>query len=102
MKETLEQYLARGGKISKLDPAELAPPKQHTVPSTYSNNIYDLQEGALYFAERPVSRKTRNKVKSIEDKRVRVPKLNLDLLPPELLSLIPQVEEKSDEEGFQS
>lgn len=101
MKETLEQYLARGGKISRIEPADIQPSKQ-TVPMSYSGSVYDLYDGALYFAERAVSRKTRDRVKSVEDKRVRMPKLNLSLLPVELLSLIPQAQETTDEEALQS
>ena len=101
MKETMEQFLARGGVISKLDPM---PTKEHkyAVSSTvHFNNIYGLDEGALYFAEKAPSRKTTTKVKLSKPKKKRAPKLNLSLLPPELVVLVSQAEETTYEEASQ-
>jgi hypothetical protein len=102
MKETVEQFLARGGVISKLEPAARAEVKQTISSTTYVNNIYPLDEGALYFADKPISRKTKVKVKSNKPPKRKVPKLNLSLLPPDLVTLISQTEESTHEEASQS
>lgn len=101
MKETLEEFLARGGVVVKLDPAPQQESKHPVSSTVHSNNIYALDEGALYFAERSPSRKTMTKVKLSKPKKKRAPKLNLSLLPPELVALVSQAEETSHEETSQ-
>ena len=102
MKETLEQFLARGGVVSKLDPAPIKDHKQIVSSTVHSSNIYGLDEGALYFAEKAPSRKTTTKVKLSKPKKKRAPKLNLSLLPPELVALVGKAEETTYEEASQS
>ena len=50
MKETIEQYLARGGKVERLDPV-VPDFKQKISQSAKQVSIMDLDEGAHFFSE---------------------------------------------------
>jgi hypothetical protein len=103
MKETLEQFIARGGVIVKLDAVEPSSDGKVSVNSTNNSiNILGLNEGALYFADKAPSRKTSAKVKLSKPKKTRAPKLNLSLLPPHIAALVTGAEETADEEAKKS
>jgi hypothetical protein len=75
-KETLAEYLARGGKITKCPPYDPRP-KQDSVRSTVPAgpaNIMTLDEADLFFGEKK-ARKVKAKSK---------PTIDLAALPPEL------------------
>lgn len=62
MKETIEQYLARGGKIERI---ETVKPdfKQKVALSTKQVSIMDLDEGAHFFSEfKPKKTKSKKKL----------------------------------------
>ena len=76
-RETFEEYLARGGKITKI-PTKEAPDQRESVKSTAPPGpvvIMSLAQADLYYGERKVSKKTKVKVK---------PTIDLSALPPEL------------------
>lgn len=103
MKETLEQFLARGGVIVKLDSVPPSVDAKVSVNSTiHSNHIFALDEGALYFADKAPSRRTSTKVKLSKAKKTKAPKLNLSLLPPHIAALVTGAEETADEEAKKS
>lgn len=87
MKETVEQFLARGGLISKI-PAQELPAIKHILPikSTSSMEIIDLAGGAELYSESAMARKSTRKVKI--DKRNQKININKDLLPPGLIGLL--------------
>jgi hypothetical protein len=87
MRETLEQFLARGGSISKI-PAQEQPVTKHILPvkSTSSMDIIDLAGGAELYSESAMAGKTLRKVKI--DKRNQKININKDLLPPGLIGLL--------------
>lgn len=80
-KETIEEFLARGGKITKCEPApppEETPARIMPTPSA-SSTIMTLSEGALYYAESRAKHKERkDPLKSI----------NFAALPASLLKFI--------------
>jgi hypothetical protein len=80
-KETLEEYLARGGTITKLDYVDPDLPEP-TVRSTVSKppKLYNLTEGAHMF-----TKKTRRKRRS--KKKIHI---DADLIPEEARHLIPK------------
>ena len=86
MNETLQQFIARGGKISKLEPQE-APEAKHilSVRSTGSMDLIDLASGADLYSESAMAAKGTRRVKIDKKKRI---KINPDLLPPGLLGLL--------------
>jgi len=86
MNETIEQFIARGGKISKFEPQE-SPETKHilSVKLTGSMYIIDLAEGADLYSEAAMAAKGIRKVKIDRKKRI---KINPDLLPPGLLGLL--------------
>jgi hypothetical protein len=86
MNETIEQFIARGGKISKLE-SQATPEIKNilSIRSTGSMDIIDLAGGADLYSESAMTAKATRKVKI--DKRKRV-KINPDLLPPSLLGLL--------------
>jgi hypothetical protein len=86
MNETIEQFIARGGKISKFEPQE-SPETKHilSVKLTGSMDIIDLAEGADLYSEAAMAAKGIRKVKIDRKKRI---KINPDLLPPGLLGLL--------------
>jgi hypothetical protein len=89
--ETIEEFLARGGKIDKVDLT--GEPKQKTIGSVTkkTTTIMTLAEGELYFAE-----------KGKRNKKVKEPDysgINFDLIPPHLRSLLAPAENKIDKTG---
>lgn len=63
--ETIEQYLARGGKVEKLDPVA-TPLVRQTTQVKSSGGILDLDEGAHFFSEfkpKAIKRKVKNQEK---------------------------------------
>ena len=103
MKETLEQFLARGGTIIKADPMPYSTDTKISINLSASpNSIFALDEGALYFADKTMSRKTSTKVKLSKPPKIRAPKLNISLLPPHIAALVTPVEEAADEEAQKS
>lgn len=77
-KETIEEFIARGGKVEKVDYVEPEAQK-HTVPMM-KNKVpeqMDLTKGALFFAENTRKKKDwKAKAKSFSD---------IDNIPSELL-----------------
>ena len=67
-KETIEEFLARGGVVQKIQ-SNISPETPHTlkVISTPENRILSLDDGEFYFAE---SRKSKKQVKKIALKDV--------------------------------
>ena len=74
-RESVEEFLARGGKITVVPTAE--PQTKHVVQRknalTGVVSMISMDEAELFFSE------TRAK-----PKQTRVPKINIDALPPEL------------------
>jgi hypothetical protein len=56
-KETLEEFLARGGEIKKYDPVEPEEKVEVIKPVHASAHLMSLDEGALFFSERQKRRK---------------------------------------------
>lgn len=83
-KETVEEFLARGGKITQC-PAAPSPSdeEQRTNPTVATNaTMMTLAEGALYYAE------SRAKLKEPKKKEDKV--LNFAALPACLLKYVPK------------
>lgn len=83
-KETVEEYLQRGGKITKCDPAPLPDEvvANKVSPTPVANaTMMTLAEGALYYAESRAKPKGRKKL----DKAI-----NLSALPASLLKYVPK------------
>lgn len=96
MNETLQQFLARGGKISKIE-AQKAPDVKHILPvrSTGSTDLIDLAGGAELFSEAAMAAsKPVRKVKI--NKKPQGVKINADLIPPALLGLLTTLGVPSD------
>lgn len=84
-KETIEEFLARGGQITKCASAPLPDEEEdnRTNPtSATSSTMMTLAEGALYYAESRAKPKERKK---IEDKLI-----NFAALPANLLKYMPK------------
>lgn len=84
-RETIEEFLARGGTITKCDPAPL--PEEESgdkvMPtSTGVSTLMTLGEGALYYSETRAKPKERKKK---VDKAI-----NFAALPPSLLKYMPR------------
>lgn len=60
--ETIEEFLARGGKIQTVPPQEIQEQKS-TISVSYSASPLELDEGALYYAEPNKNSNKYNKVK---------------------------------------
>jgi hypothetical protein len=92
--ETIEEFLARGGTIEKVDLT--GEPKQKVIGSVTkkTTTIMTLAEGELYFAE-----------KGKRNKKVKEPDysgINFDLIPEHLRKIFnpaPQQEDKGDAEN---
>ncbi len=83
-KETIEEFLARGGQITKCASAPTPDEEDNrTNPtSATSSTMMTLAEGALYYAESRAKPKERKK---IEDKLI-----NFAALPANLLKYMPK------------
>ena len=82
-RETLEEFLKRGGTITKCDPVpSVEETDNKAVPTpTASSTIMTLSEGALYYSE--------SKAKTKERKKKKVEPINLAALPTSLLKFVP-------------
>lgn len=84
-RETLEEYLARGGKITKVEPAPL-PEEEHNnkaiATANSSSLMMSLGEGALYYSESRAKPKERKK--KVDDI------INFAALPAHLLKYMPK------------
>ncbi len=86
-RETLEEYLARGGEIKRIPPREEDAPdargvytvKHNVLPTRHSAGIMSLTDGAAYYAE--------HKVRVVKKK---TPTINASALPPALLKFLPK------------
>lgn len=80
-RETLAEFLARGGKVTVGEYRKPGDVPHVIYPTSVSNNaihVMDLNEGALYYSE---GAKPGAKHKKLKPKR----KINTELLPPGLL-----------------
>lgn len=80
--ETLEEFLARGGKIEVIPPVKVA--EEKTIPvnlSIYDINFMDLEEGSLYYAEKSKNNKN---AKPLDKVKYDKEKINLSVLPDHL------------------
>lgn len=77
-RETVEEYLARGGEINRIDYVEPEPIVHQIKPVNLDNTIYDLGYGELLYGSKY---KSKNK-KTIAEKLEKVS------LPPEILERI--------------
>jgi hypothetical protein len=67
-RETIEEFLARGGVVQKIPPSTPSePPNTLKISSTPENRILSLDDGEFYFAE---SRKSKKQVKKTSLKDV--------------------------------
>lgn len=86
-KETIEEFLARGGVITKCDPAPLPDedlgPKANPTP-TANATMMTLGEGALYYAESRAKPKERKKKEDV------IESINFAALPASLLKYMPK------------
>lgn len=96
MRETVEQFVARGGKVNKIKGQE-TPVEKHVLPikNTGSTDIIDLAGGAELYSEAAINSKFTRKVK-LNSKQKKI-KINADLLPSELLGLLGPLETKDAE-----
>jgi hypothetical protein len=89
--ETVEEYLARGGQIEKVDLT--GEPKQKVIGSVTkkTTTLMTLAEGELYFAE-----------KGKRSKKVKEPDysgINFDLIPEHLRKILNPAPQQEDKEG---
>lgn len=85
-RETIEEFLARGGKITKCDPAPTPDEEngQRVMPTPQaSSTMMSLGEGALYYSESRAKPKERKSTKKVET-------INLAALPASLLKFVPK------------
>lgn len=84
-KETIEEFLARGGTITKCEPAPLPEEvlaNRASPTPVASATMMSLAEGALYYAE--------SRAKPKERKKKADPVINFAALPPSLLKYMPK------------
>lgn len=86
-RETIEEFLARGGKVTQCPPAPV-PEEEHSnrVNSTVStgSTMMSLAEGALFYSE--------SRAKPKERKKAEKP-INFAALPSHLLKYMPKKDE---------
>lgn len=88
-KETIEEFLQRGGKITKLPPQKPPSEEAQTVFQTSpSGGLMSLSDGGLFYAEKKKHKK-RKKEKPIS--------INLAALPPSLLKFAKNLVRKTVE-----
>jgi hypothetical protein len=87
-KESIEEFLARGGTITKCPPAS-SPEDDYNSRVTptpgASSTMMTLAEGALYYAE--------SRAKPKERKKKAEKTINFAALPPSLLKYVPKRED---------
>jgi hypothetical protein len=83
-KETIEEFLARGGQITKCAAAPLPNEEESRInpTSATSSTMMTLGEGALYYAESRAKPKERKKKEDVL--------INFAALPASLLKYIPK------------
>lgn len=76
-KQYIEEFLAKGGKITKCEPGPM-PQRKVTMNSTSAGpaKIMSLQEGDLYYGEK-ITRAKKRKTVDLTD-------INMDIIPDEL------------------
>lgn len=80
-RESVEEFLARGGQITKCPPAETAETEQVTMPTPNGGStMMTLSQGSLYYSE------TKGKK---EKKKKPAKTINFAALPPSLMKFIP-------------
>jgi len=81
-RETVEEFLARGGKITKC-PANEPVEEEHKVNPTQTAgaSMMSLAEGALYYSES----------KAKKEKKLSEKTINFAVLPTSLLKYLPKV-----------
>ena len=84
-RETVEEFLARGGKITKCEaaplPEEVTSNRASPTPAA-SSTMMSLSEGALYYAESRAKPKERKKKEEVV--------INFAALPASLLKYMPK------------
>ncbi len=83
-RETVEEFLARGGKVTKCPPAPTPEEETTTRVSPTSNagsTMMSLAEGALYYSESRAKPKERKKAEKT---------INFSALPASLLKYMPK------------
>lgn len=95
MKETVEQFIARGGVVKQLD-AQKVPEINHVLPvkSSISMDTADLATGADLYSESATTPKHPNKVKTL--KKFKLANIKASLLPKSLLGLLHSLGEETD------
>jgi hypothetical protein len=83
-KETIEEFLARGGQITKCAAAPLPNEEENRInpTSATSSTMMTLGEGALYYAESRAKPKERKKKEDVL--------INFAALPASLLKYVPK------------
>lgn len=84
-RETVEEFLARGGTITKL-PAQQVPEEEAKVTSTKSGGaqMLSLSDGGLYYAEGKAKKAPKKKPFN---------SIDFSALPPHLLKFLPNRED---------
>lgn len=93
--ETLEEYVARGGKITQL-PAKSRDPEVDVVRKTVTGpaNFLSLDEADLFYGEARKGAKPKKVKQSLS--------IDLDALPPALRAkFIAKLKENADAEGYE-
>lgn len=98
MKETIEQFMARGGVISRIE-SQKVPETTHVLPikSTLSMDVIDLATGADLYSETAMVTKPTRKVKITKQ----APKIKVELLPSGLLGLLKSLGDITNAAGQQ-
>lgn len=87
MRETVADFLARGGYINTID-AQPIPASAHVLSvKSHTIDIVDLGTGALIYAESTLERKAKREVKP-NTRKAKTVKINASLLPANLLGLL--------------
>lgn len=80
-KETIEEFLARGGTITKCEPPPQEEETNKVMPTgSASSTMMTLGEGALFYAEQRAKKEKKKPTKTI----------NLAALPAHLLKFLPK------------
>jgi hypothetical protein len=85
-RESIEDFLARGGVITKCPPAPSAEEVRLTMPTPNGGStMMTLAEGGLYYSE--------TKIKTKEKKKKPAKAINFAALPPSLMKFVPNNED---------
>ena len=80
-RESVEDYLARGGSITRLPPQEV-PDNVYVIPVASAPPTHDLGTGELLFSEFKSKKAKRKK----SDGPVKLKNIDVNSLPPELVA----------------